>query len=89
MTRQQKIEYISETILSKDAIWSFTNDYAYEIILNSLRKEIFNACFIDVCDCDDDVTVFVYGSDGQVHMFEDIKDENIIEEIYDFCLFVE
>lgn len=85
MSTKEKIEFI-DGVLVKTFPW---NKNLKNLLSHKVKKAIPNIKDISICDdsLGNDYVCVIY-NDDTIHSLHEIKDECVIEELYDLALFI-
>lgn len=85
MSTKEKIEFIDKELTGINILHGNLKN----ILLHKVKKAMPDAVDVDVCDDSlGNYYVCVIYKDGTIHSLHEIKDECVIEELYDLALFV-
>lgn len=85
MSIKEKIEFIDRVLTGVDILHGNLKN----LILHKVKRAMPNAVDVDVCDDTlGNYYICVIYKDRTIHSLHEIKDECVIEELYDLALFV-
>lgn len=85
MSTKEKIEFIDKVLTSINILHGNLKN----LILHKVKRTMPNAVDVDVCDDSlGNYYICVIYNDDTIHSLHEIKDECVIEELYDLALFI-
>lgn len=85
MSTNEKIEFIDKVLTGINILHGNLKN----LILHKVKKTMPNAVDVDVCDDSlGNYYICVIYQDKTIHSLHELKDECVIEELYDLALFI-